>query len=59
MDTNTLATTVHASCRVESVSGERLGREEYEVVVEDGGRFVRVTTFDRAGAFVKTERLPF
>ena len=50
---------IHASCRLESVAGAPLGREEYEVVVEDGRRFVRVTTLDAAGAVVKSERLPF
>ena len=50
---------VHAACRLESPAGEALGREEYEVVVEDGGRFVRVTTLDAAGTYVKSERLPF
>lgn len=51
--------TVHAACRLESPSGVFLGREEYEVVIRDGMRFVRVSSLDASGNAMKSELVPF
>ena len=53
------AAIVHAASRLESPSGEFLGREEYEVVIRDGKRFVRVAVLDAAGNAAKTGLVPF